>query len=875
MTASPAVVAGFDDRNNEDAFGAFLVELRRHFVLTPADYLRIQRGAILLASRGISLDDGPAAAAWLAPIVSRSPAEQRLFYDLFGTPPTTEDPHLNDGDAGSQQVADGPSAPPRRGFRWRRAVLLGLVAATAAVLLAIFIPSGPVVSNNESGNAAIPAQQQEVGRQPRAEAPAEQAEPPSSEYFVWRYAFPVLALLLANLARLHWLRRRERNSSPDTSAADEAIMEAALPSLFDSPAFRHDLGMLRRHQPVESRKLHIGRSVRATVRAGGRPMLQFGMRPMTPDYVLLADRHSPRDLLPLIGDVLRQRMAEERISAAHYEYYIDARRLSRLWPVRDHQSTSLADLSAKHAKSRLMLLAERHDCLDQDGDAKSWLRDLALFESPVLLNAGPISDRAASMKITGDLDLLVVPATPEGLLAYSGRVCGRNEHLPRVPAESDADFIGRLSREKHLVLDEEAPDTLEIDAMLIDLARALGSDAMRLLRMVAVLPVVEPAFTLLLTTRIAAPEGNALEKLLLSVARLPWMRTGYMPLWLRRALVRGLAPEDLNAAAEASCVYLAGSDLLQRPVHDPSPPLRLRRRIAASIAMRRGSEFRDDILIGALRGASSDELARAPELRGLREKWHAPDRHLILLVLHTAALLLISAAAFGAFLWSDNEPPAKVQLPGAGGENETAGGNFVEPEPAPRGPRSAGNEAAEALGNVIVPTAGGGKSPADNPRPPVQPNPDAELSRPLPPRPRNSELWGSVYFDWDGTAITPQAANILGGIARRFAGEDEDAPAILIRAFIDRSEPPGYGERRAESIREFLVREGVAAELISIEPYGEDRSAVPTKDGIREPLNRLAQIYVVRGWGIDSMREEEAAERRARRGKRPPNSGAR
>src|SRR5688500_5049433 len=78
--------AGHPDGPVPDPLEPILARIKSHFQLSPTDLLRIHRTATLLTSRGVALDDESAMAAWLAPVVCRSPAEQQDLYEMFGPP---------------------------------------------------------------------------------------------------------------------------------------------------------------------------------------------------------------------------------------------------------------------------------------------------------------------------------------------------------------------------------------------------------------------------------------------------------------------------------------------------------------------------------------------------------------------------------------------------------------------------------------------------------------------------------------------------------------------------------------------------------------------------------------------------------------------
>ncbi|TRO88012.1 OmpA family protein, partial [Glycocaulis profundi] len=54
----------------------------------------------------------------------------------------------------------------------------------------------------------------------------------------------------------------------------------------------------------------------------------------------------------------------------------------------------------------------------------------------------------------------------------------------------------------------------------------------------------------------------------------------------------------------------------------------------------------------------------------------------------------------------------------------------------------------------------------------------------------------------------------------------------------------GLGERRANAVRDEMVRLGIPAGSISTQSFGQTRPAVDTGDGVREPLNRRSEVVI-------------------------------
>ncbi|MFQ5563783.1 MAG: OmpA family protein [Parvularculaceae bacterium] len=104
----------------------------------------------------------------------------------------------------------------------------------------------------------------------------------------------------------------------------------------------------------------------------------------------------------------------------------------------------------------------------------------------------------------------------------------------------------------------------------------------------------------------------------------------------------------------------------------------------------------------------------------------------------------------------------------------------------------------------------------------------------------------TVYFDYDKSNLTPEAANLVREASARALANDIDT--VVVEGNADRSGSSAYNQalsmRRANVVRDALIANGVPAEMIRTEAYGEDNPAKPTPDGVREPLNRRTEVTV-------------------------------
>ena len=111
------------------------------------------------------------------------------------------------------------------------------------------------------------------------------------------------------------------------------------------------------------------------------------------------------------------------------------------------------------------------------------------------------------------------------------------------------------------------------------------------------------------------------------------------------------------------------------------------------------------------------------------------------------------------------------------------------------------------------------------------------------PQPAPPSSW-MVFFDWDRSDITNQARGTIQQAANHH--KQHGGPAINLVGHADKSGPNNYNMalslRRANAVKDTLVREGVAPQAISLTGRGEEQPLVQTADGVREPQNRRVEI---------------------------------
>lgn len=109
-----------------------------------------------------------------------------------------------------------------------------------------------------------------------------------------------------------------------------------------------------------------------------------------------------------------------------------------------------------------------------------------------------------------------------------------------------------------------------------------------------------------------------------------------------------------------------------------------------------------------------------------------------------------------------------------------------------------------------------------------------------------------VFFEWDKSDITPEAAGILDNAVSNY--QSCGNAQVMLAGHADRSGSASYNvglsQRRADAVRAYLEGRGVGGTNISTEAFGEGRPRVETADGVRELQNRRVEIMYGPGSGM-------------------------
>ena len=490
-------------------------------------------------------------AQWLGPVCCTSARQQALFADRLaswarehGGAATTAA-----NTPGVAAVLPAPVAAVQRAALASRWLLLAGIATMVAVLLlvALWLLPGtelPVVPP-QAGAASTPV-----------------AAPPRFEWMSALLTAERIAPLALLALLLYWQRRRPqvlaRRFVATLTPGREVDLKAARRLLFAPGSLSHHFQALRRHHVMPSGQIDVARSLRATVRAGGAVRLQFATQRRLPEYLVLVDRVSLADHEGALADVVLRRFIEEQVAYSAYDFHGDPRRLR----ARGAGSTAkgvvdLADLAALHGEHPLMLFTEAERFFVDNGEqSHAWVDQLLAWPLTVILTPKPRAEWSVRERHLQSMGFVVLPATPAGIAGIAELLnAGTGETAPLATATAEPP-LALLGVRADRWLRQTAPSQREIAALLEALPAGLGAAAFELLCAIAVFPAVNAEVTLWLASALARQGAPLLdEESFGRLARLPWLRRGRMPDWLRLTLIG-----RLGAAREAEirllCLHL-------------------------------------------------------------------------------------------------------------------------------------------------------------------------------------------------------------------------------------------------------------------------------------------------------------------------------
>jgi hypothetical protein len=531
-----------------------------------------------LTEAGVRLDDATTATEYLAPVLCSSSEDQLKLREILtlwldreqrDKRPTREPWNSAAGSLSLQLKASD----------WRR--IVGAVTAVAAVLTGVFVLRylGYFAPASTTPGFGV--------EHPIFTVPLINSALRSTvEGFLSRLLFtlPAILCMLLVLSRRRSSQARLARAAGEVELVETFGIPTAASDLFRSVAARTAIHELKRTGLVQSDRLDVRRTIDNTLRSFGWPTIHMASWRTSREIVLLVDTTTTSDHMKLLGDALELRLRAADALMTRYDFRINPGR-ARLVSGRAEgpQVDDFSAIAMRHLHQKLIIVSVA-DCLFDGGDTQldpEIAKYFPAFSSLVLLTPTlekHWGDRERTLVAAG---IFVATLTVSGLEQIADLVRRDPEEplirLARTIPEGTDMFLARLGREYYRYNSDQPPATEEVDQLARRLRLWMGSDEnFTVLVAIAAFPKVDPKLTLVLGRLLLGRSAD--NDLVMRLARLPWMRDGRIPDWLRIALFNQL-PEE--AQKRVRMKILAMLDTARRKKGSDAAWRDLEERIAA------------------------------------------------------------------------------------------------------------------------------------------------------------------------------------------------------------------------------------------------------------------------------------------------------
>lgn len=543
------------------------------FRTSPAQYIAAERLLIELACA--DLLNFQTLRSYLAPLFSFSPDEQAAFYRHYdnwfkdisktiealpATAATEEEKKL------AREIVQGKPdketgitsfLTPLKTARWWtkpeiQAILLLIV--TAVVLTSLFF----IPQVNEFINPPAPAPVSTVPP-PSITPDIQKTYPPVERFYFWLImaaaAFPVLVWGVW-LAWWRWWRRHLddwRKENREHLKLKRPRVNKDGNQLFEASAFRRFAQDLRLHRRIPVQSLDPEATVHASVDRAGFFTPVYGVRRVTPEYLILIDRTGYLDQQAQLIDEWITRLKTAGVFVDRFYFDGDPR---TCFPSAADQhrivadSFSLAALAARYPDQRLLIFGQPEGFVEPlSSRPAKWLTTiLETWKVRILLSTATAESYAEW--VIRDEGLPVLRADEENLQLLlkeirEAEMRDDETHSPRaadLPSAVPQLYPTLLLNDEKQWLAETEPDEATIEKLKKELYEYLGETGYRLLAACAVYPETLWDLTFYLAHHLLKSDER--EAGLALLVRLPWLRYGKIPDWLRSALLDSLPERE-------------------------------------------------------------------------------------------------------------------------------------------------------------------------------------------------------------------------------------------------------------------------------------------------------------------------------------------
>jgi formylglycine-generating enzyme required for sulfatase activity len=638
------VDTGTDKNNldwlNPDVLMEFIDELREAgYKIGIPQYIAAQDLILILIAQGENLDNPEKLRNLLGPIFCSSPIEQEEFQQrferwvkLFSNAKIS----TKKIDVEAEELSD--ELETERALSQYLTLLIPITIFTSIILFSHPIEKGSFIEPRPTPTAPIPKQTVPIPTPtgplptvpPRQVKTETSTKPSPSLPFNWRIQLFLLIVyvLIFVVWRLWWLWRAnlflQRHSTTQKPDLQTISITGFEENLFPSLVLLKIARSLRHRIRVPSREIDVNKTIDATLSRGGWLTPVYQTYQVLPEYLFLINRSSYRDHQAKFIEEIIEGLKQEGVFISIYFFDDDPRICfandDKSYPFR------LREIISKYSEHSLVIISDTEKFFSSiSGELEPWVNQLTNWENRAVLTPTPV-ENWGYQELELAQEFIILPATLKGLEALSQRL-RQGWATYFVGEETRIPLPDSLHTRPYLWIERNPPPTEQINAMLDSLEKYLGKNSFYWLSACAVFPELHWNMTIYLGNVLKIESGESLIEVcsLTDLARLPWLRCGYIPDWLRVYLITTLTQEQqqiIRTALQDLLITAVQGSVSKFQLEVATQYHRLLPKLANPILYLLSkkaavdSKLRDYIFLGFMRGQSvlamrvSDEFSR-------------------------------------------------------------------------------------------------------------------------------------------------------------------------------------------------------------------------------------------------------------------------
>jgi len=558
------VDTGTDKNNlhwlNPDVLIEFIDELREAgYKIGISQYIAAQDLILMLIAQGETLDSPEHLRSLLGPIFCSSPTEQEEFQQRFDRwVQLYSRINLSTGKVDVEAEALSDELETERTLSYKIQGLIFFISIFIFLSILLF-PSPtqklpviqPIPKPTKSPTSTFPPPiQPEI--LPTVPPRQFNTKPSTNSPFNWQILLQILLILLTVyvaflLWRLWWIWRAnlflQRHSTMQQPELQQISLTGFEDSLIPSIVLLQIAQSLRYRIRIPSNELDVDKTIDATLKRGGWLTPIYRTYQILPEYLFLVNRASYRDHQAKFVEEIIERLQNEGVFITIYFFDDDPRmcfpHANEGFPLR------LREITSKYSQHSLVIISDTENFFSSiSGELESWVNQLTDWDNRAVLTPTP-AENWGYRELELAQQFIILPATIKGFLVLSQRLrwgvatYSLAEEM-RIPLPDSL----RVQAERWI--ERNSPPTEQINLMLESLEKYLGKDSFYWLSACAVFPELHWNITIYLGNVLKSESGASLIEVcsLTDLARLPWLRSGYMPDWLRVYLITTLSQEQ-------------------------------------------------------------------------------------------------------------------------------------------------------------------------------------------------------------------------------------------------------------------------------------------------------------------------------------------